>query len=161
MTLAAPVSVPASRSTTTRERSVDLVRAACLLAVVGVHALMVGVSVQGGIPVLENALESWSGFTEFSWFAQMMPLFFILGGFASATHYRRVRARGVTPSAYVATRLCRLLPAPLAAAGPPCWHCLGWRSRGRVVTSSRRRGGGSANPSGSLASTFSARRSCH
>ncbi|QIK63733.1 acyltransferase [Leucobacter viscericola] len=131
MSLATPVSAPVSLSSearetletsgkpaqTKRDRTVDLVRAACLLAVVGVHALMVGVSVQGGTPVLENALEPWSGFTVFSWFAQMMPLFFILGGFASATHYRRLRSRGTSPSDYVATRLRRLLPVPLAAAG--------------------------------------------
>ncbi|GAA1314561.1 acyltransferase [Leucobacter albus] len=99
-----------------RDFSVDLVRAACLVAVVAVHALMVGVSVQGGEPVLENALEPWGGFTVFSWFAQMMPLFFIAGGFASATHYRRLRARGATPAGYVAARLGRLLPVPLVAA---------------------------------------------
>ncbi|MFF8819132.1 acyltransferase [Leucobacter sp. NPDC015123] len=101
---------------TARDSAVDLIRAACLLAVVAVHALMVGVSVQGGEVVLENALESWGGFTVFSWFTQMMPLFFIAGGFASAAHYRRLRAQGVTPSGYVTARLGRLLPVPLLAA---------------------------------------------
>lgn len=105
-----------SGSTPARDAAVDLVRAACLVAVVAVHALMVGVSVQSGETVLENALESWSGFTVFSWFAQMMPLFFIAGGFASATHYRGLRSRGVTPAGYVAARLGRLLPVPLLAA---------------------------------------------
>ncbi|KAM9864771.1 hypothetical protein ACIFOC_02516 [Leucobacter aridicollis] len=99
-----------------RDAAVDLTRAACLLAVVVVHALMVGVSVQGGEVVLENALESWGGFTVFSWCAQMMPLFFIAGGFASATHYRRVSAQGTTSSGYVVARLGRLLPIPLLAA---------------------------------------------
>ncbi|WGD36967.1 acyltransferase [Lysinibacter sp. HNR] len=134
MTRTAPVSSSVSRDTqplgnqarrtvddtspaSGRDRAVDLARAACLLAVVGVHALMVGVSIPDGTAVLENALESWSGFTVFSWFAQMMPLFFVLGGFASATHYRRLRARGTSPTDYVATRLRRLLPVPLAAAG--------------------------------------------
>lgn len=99
-----------------RDPAVDLVRAACLIAVVAVHALMVGVSAPGGVVKLENALEAWGGFTVFSWFAQMMPLFFVLGGFASATHLRRVRAGGVEASDYVALRLRRLLPVPLAAA---------------------------------------------
>ncbi|KAM9861987.1 acyltransferase [Leucobacter sp. BZR 635] len=99
-----------------RDAAVDLVRAACLIAVVAVHAIMVGVSVQGGEAVLGNALEPWSGFTVFSWFTQMMPLFFIAGGFASATHYRRQRGRGVTAPGYVASRLGRLLPVPLLAA---------------------------------------------
>lgn len=99
-----------------RDAAVDLVRAACLVTVVAVHALMVGVSVQGGGAVLENALEPWGGFTVFSWFAQMMPLFFVAGGFASATHFRRERGRGVTGPGYVASRLVRLLPIPLLAA---------------------------------------------
>lgn len=107
----APTAAPSGR-----DRAVDLVRAACLLAVVGVHALMVGVSVSDGSVVLENALERWDGFTVFSWFAQMMPLFFIMGGFASALHYRRMRARGASAAGYVSARLRRLLPVPLLAA---------------------------------------------
>lgn len=118
MTLTAPPNaVTAAAPCASRDRVVDLVRAGCLLAVVGLHALMVGVSIQDGDPVLENALENWSGFTVFSWIIQMMPLFFILGGFASITHYRRVRSRGVRPADYIAARLRRLLPVPLAAAG--------------------------------------------
>lgn len=111
---AAPRAPQARRSR--RDPAVDLVRAACLIAVVTVHALMVGVSVVGGEPVLENALESWGGFAVFSWFAQMMPLFFVLGGFASATHLRRLRDRGMGAGDYVALRLRRLLPVPCAAA---------------------------------------------
>lgn len=107
---------PTSGADAARDSAVDLVRAACLAAVVAVHALMVGVSLSGGEPVLDNALEPWTGFTVFSWFAQMMPLFFVAGGFASATHFRRLRARGVSDSGYVASRLGRLLPVPLLAA---------------------------------------------
>lgn len=99
-----------------RDRAVDLVRAACLVAVVAMHALMVGIGIRDGEVVLENALESWGGFTVFSWVTQMMPLFFILGGFASATQLRRGRARGVGTAAYLGTRMRRLLPVPLAAA---------------------------------------------
>lgn len=106
----------ASNAGSLRDPAVDLVRAACLIAVVAVHALMVGVSAPGGVVQLENALEAWDGFTVFSWFAQMMPLFFVLGGFASATHLRRVRAGRVGAGDYVALRLRRLLPVPLAAA---------------------------------------------
>ncbi|MBL3699963.1 acyltransferase family protein [Leucobacter luti] len=130
MTIVAPTprSAPAPRTARTgrtgrtaapgsrRDPAVDLVRAACLVAVVAVHALMVGVSVTGDGVVLENALEAWDLFTPFSWVAQMMPLFFILGGFASATHLRRERGRGVRGPEYVALRLRRLLPVPLAAA---------------------------------------------
>lgn len=114
-TSAAPAAAPRSAAPG-RDRAVDLVRAACLIAVVTIHSLMVGIGFRDGEVVLENALEAWSGFTVFSWFTQMMPLFFIMGGFASATHFRRVRERGVGTAAYLATRMRRLLPVPLAAA---------------------------------------------
>lgn len=131
MTLVVPAHTPLPDPPQPRSRrdpAVDLVRAACLIAVVTVHALMVGVSLTSGDPagaatgtaggvVIENALESWGGFTVFSWVAQMMPLFFVLGGFASATHLRGLRRRGMRADAYVALRLRRLLPVPLAAAG--------------------------------------------
>ncbi len=120
MTLVAPTPLAPQGTHDTpkrpRDPAVDLVRAACLVAVVTVHALMVGVSITPTGVVLENALERWHLFTPFSWFAQMMPLFFVLGGFASATHLRGLRTRGMRANEYVALRLRRLLPVPFAAA---------------------------------------------
>lgn len=109
---ALPVAAP-ERST--RDTSVDAVRALLLGVVVLLHALMVGVSVAAdGSPVLRNAMEGWDGFAPLTWILQIMPLFFVLGGFASYTQWTRQRARGATAGAYVAGRVRRLL---LPAAG--------------------------------------------
>lgn len=110
----APAAAPAR---TARDSSIDLARAWCLVIVVGLHALMVGVSVSSGAAQLENAMDGWSGFAALSWLAQVMPLFFVLGGFSSATQWTRLRTRGVSGHAYVAMRMRRLLPPALGAMG--------------------------------------------
>jgi peptidoglycan/LPS O-acetylase OafA/YrhL len=94
-----------------------MARAWCLTVVVALHALMVGVSVSIDGPVLANALEGWAWFPLFSWLAQIMPLFFVLGGFSSFLQWSRMRGRGVEPSEYVASRMRRLLrPAAVAVS---------------------------------------------
>ncbi|MCH1882188.1 acyltransferase [Agrococcus sp. ARC_14] len=98
-----------------RDASVDLVRALCLLVVVGLHAMMVGVSVVDGAPVIENAMDRWEGFPLASWVVQVMPLFFVLGGFSAHRQWTGMRARDRTAADYLATRLRRLLPPVIGA----------------------------------------------
>lgn len=104
-----------------RDAAVDVVRAVLLGVVVLLHALMAGVSVAAdGSPVLRNAMEDWGGFAPLTWVLQIMPLFFVLGGFASYTQWTRQRAKGVTAGEYVAGRVRRLLvpsSAAILAAG--------------------------------------------
>lgn len=99
-----------------RDRSLDLLRAACTVLVVLVHALMVGVTVSGGMPVFENAMDAeW--FAPVSWFVQMMPLFFLAGGATAVGAWRRARARGETAGQFTSGRIRRLLaPAVVAMA---------------------------------------------
>ncbi|RZU63930.1 fucose 4-O-acetylase-like acetyltransferase [Microterricola gilva] len=97
-----------------RDASVDAVRAVLLVAVVALHAMMVGVSVGAGGPVLQNALEHQAWFAPVSWIVQVMPLFFVIGGFASITQWRGLRARGVSPASYVRGRIDRLVRPALA-----------------------------------------------
>jgi peptidoglycan/LPS O-acetylase OafA/YrhL len=100
-----------------RDVTVDIARAWCLTVVVALHALMVGVSIGAAGPVLQNALESWPWLPAFTWLAQIMPLFVVLGGFSSYTQWGRMRARGVRPGEYVAQRMQRLVrPAVVAVA---------------------------------------------
>jgi hypothetical protein len=112
--------IPATAPTRTvpargeRDTSIDLVRAACLVVVVVLHAMMVGVTIGPDGVVLANALEGQAWFAPVSWLAQIMPLFFIAGGFSSITQWRRMRARGVSAADYVQLRLDRLL-RPAAA----------------------------------------------
>jgi fucose 4-O-acetylase-like acetyltransferase len=92
-----------------RDLVVDLARVVCVLLVVVIHVLMVGVAVDA-----EGAVTATQPLTEQPWFAlstwagQVMPLFFVLGGFASATSWASARRRGATASEHVAGRLVRL-----------------------------------------------------
>lgn len=99
-----------------RDGAVDLARAWCLVVVVLLHALMVGVSVGVDGPVLENALDGWSGLPALTWLLQVMPLFFVLGGFSSFTQWSRLREAGGRYGDYLAGRVRRLLTPAVAAA---------------------------------------------
>lgn len=101
---------------TRRDSAVDAVRAALLVVVVGLHAFMVGVSRDAaGAPVLENAMDHWEQWPLFTWFVQVMPLFFVLGGFASFTQYSRRQTCGSSPTEYLSARVLRLMvPATVA-----------------------------------------------
>ncbi len=113
---AAPTTAPTS-TRTARDTSIDVARAWCLVIVVGLHSIMVGVSVADGTALLENAMDGWGGFAALTWFIQVMPLFFVLGGFSSATQWGRLRTRDVSAGEYVALRMRRLLPPALGAMG--------------------------------------------
>ncbi|WP_313541400.1 acyltransferase family protein [Leifsonia aquatica] len=106
---------PVTRTAARRDPAVDIARAVCLVVVVLLHALMVGVSVGASGPVLENAMEGWPGFAALSWIVQVMPLFFLLGGFSAHTQWERMRGRGAGYGDYLAGRMRRLF-APAAAA---------------------------------------------
>lgn len=98
-----------------RDHSIDAVRAILLVLVIGLHAMMVGVTVGPNGPVLENALDNQAGFAPVSWFVQMMPMFFIVGGFASISQWRTLRERGTTAPAYVRGRIDRLVRPMIVA----------------------------------------------
>ena len=99
---------------TPRDRSIDTVRAALLVIVVALHSTMVGVSIGAAGPVLENALENQPWFAPVSWVVQIMPLFFIVGGFSSITHWRSLRAGNVSAASYVRGRIDRLVRPAIA-----------------------------------------------
>ncbi len=116
---------PASRAGTSarrsapvaRDSSVDAIRVALLVVVFALHAMMVGVSLGPDGPVLENALEGRPWFAAVSWVVQIMPLFFIAGGFSSFHHWRSMRQRGASGADYVRARVERLVrPAVVLVA---------------------------------------------
>jgi len=112
------VDTPAGLSS--RDSAVDLVKAFCLLVVVGLHALMAGVTVGADGLAVTNALAGHPIFAWVTWGVQVMPLFFLLGGFSSITQWRRMRASGASDSDYVRLRVNRLArPAvlPIALVG--------------------------------------------
>lgn len=92
-----------------RDTGIDLARAICVVIVVLLHAVMVGVSVTDAGPVFANAADGTAWFAPLTWVAQIMPLFFVIGGYAGALAYRRMRRTGGTAGAFVAARVHRLL----------------------------------------------------
>ncbi|KJL46190.1 Acyltransferase family protein [Microbacterium hydrocarbonoxydans] len=114
---APPTRVPAAHPTPARDTGVDLVRAACVSGVVLLHAIMVGVTVTDAGPVFTNASEGAWWIAPVSWLLQVMPLFFVIGGFAGVVAYRRQRERGGTATGFVSARIHRLLRPAVVAVG--------------------------------------------
>ncbi|ALX67062.1 acyltransferase family protein [Microbacterium sp. XT11] len=111
------IAVPRTATATTRDTGIDFVRALCILGVVLLHSLMVGVTLTPNGPVFDNASTGTWWIVPVSWTLQVMPLFFIIGGFSGLTAYRRQRGRGEPASVFVAGRVHRLLrPAVVAVA---------------------------------------------
>lgn len=103
-----------------RDTGIDFVRALCVLGVVLLHSIMVGVTVADQGPVFTNASDGTAWIAPLSWLLQVMPLFFVIGGFSGLLAYRRTRERGGTAIGFIAGRLHRLLrPAvfTIAAVG--------------------------------------------
>ncbi|WP_291037474.1 acyltransferase [Herbiconiux sp.] len=92
-----------------RDLTLDLARVFCVLLVVVIHLLMVGVGfgADGQVEV-SRPLESQWWFAPVTWAGQIMPLFFVVGGFASITAWRSLTRRGGTASDYVRNRVLRL-----------------------------------------------------
>ena len=97
-----------------RDLTLDLARVVCVLLVVAIHLLFVGVgpTPDGGIAVT-RPLEEQSWFWLATWFGQIMPLFFVVGGFATATslrgHRRRIRNQVLADRTFVHGRMLRLV----------------------------------------------------
>lgn len=107
---APPASEPRGRDT-----GIDLLRALCVLGVVVLHGIMVGVTVTDSGPVFANASDGAWWIVPVSWALQVMPLFFVIGGFAGFLAHRRAAERGGTAASFVAGRVHRLLrPAALS-----------------------------------------------
>jgi peptidoglycan/LPS O-acetylase OafA/YrhL len=89
-----------------RDLSIDFVRAICLPVVVLLHALQMGIA---GDPLRAfNALAEWRPLTAITWVGMIMPTFFIAGGFAGITTWRRMHGAGGTAAEYIRARMLRL-----------------------------------------------------
>ncbi|MFC7464360.1 acyltransferase [Brachybacterium sp. GCM10030252] len=100
-----------------RDAGIDLVRAICVLVIVVLHSLQVGVTLAPAGPVLEYATVGAAWYPPLTWLLQVMPIFFVIGGFAGMHGYRRMRERGGTATGFVVGRVHRLLvPAVVTIA---------------------------------------------
>ncbi|MFF2494893.1 acyltransferase [Agromyces sp. NPDC058064] len=92
-----------------RDLVVDLARVACILLVVVIHLLMIGVGyAPDGSLVVSRPLEAQPWFAAATWFGQIMPLFFAVGGFTALAAWRSLRRRGGDATAFVRGRVLRL-----------------------------------------------------
>ncbi len=113
-----------------RDSAVDLVKAACLVIVVCMHAMMAGVTVGADGLTVVNALTGNPVFAWATWGLQVMPLFFLLGGFASFQSWKRMKADGASAGDYIRQRVNRLArPAvlPIALVGATLTALAFWR----------------------------------
>ncbi len=98
----------AARTPARRNRYVDFVRAVAIVVVVFGHWLMAAPSVQRGDLTLSDllAVAPWSQWL--TWIFQVMPLFFIVGGYANGASWSSARRAGQHYGVWIAVRLRRL-----------------------------------------------------
>jgi hypothetical protein len=92
----------------TRDRVVDFLRAASIVAVVFGH-WMIGIVWQDGVVRTTSAVGVTTGLWLATWFFQVMPIFFFVGGFSNLVSLEASRRRGDPDGRFVKTRVVRLL----------------------------------------------------
>src|SRR3712207_9295015 len=97
----------AARTPAGRDRYVDLLRVVALGVVIAGHWLM-AVPEQGGDRIT-NVLAVVPVLQPLTWLFQVMPLFFLVGGFAHATALESPSRRGGGYAGFVRSRIFRLL----------------------------------------------------
>jgi fucose 4-O-acetylase-like acetyltransferase len=92
-----------------RDLTLDLARVTAVLFVVIVHLLQVGIGPgpDGGL-VTSRPAEEQPWFAAATWIGQIMPLFFVVGGFAAAAGWTSWTAKGGDAVGFVRTRTLRL-----------------------------------------------------
>lgn len=125
------VSPAAGPDLSRRDPTLDLARVAAVFLVVVVHLLQVGVG-RGpdGTIVTSRPAEAQAWFDAATWVGQIMPLFFVVGGFASAAGWASWTARGGDAAGFVRTRTLRLVQPALALFGVVAAVLLGGRAAG-------------------------------
>lgn len=92
-----------------RDLTLDLARVTCVILVVFVHILFTGVGrAPDGSLLIERTVEAQPWFSAATWVANIMPLFFVVGGYAARAGWRSAVARGESVDAFVRIRLARL-----------------------------------------------------
>jgi len=105
-----------------RNRAIDFYRAIAMLAVAVGHWMAMNVAVDAsGELVAGNALEAAPGMSIMTWLFQVMPLFFVVGGFSSAmsldSFTRRADGQAAPRNAdWVINRLRRMMAPTVALA---------------------------------------------
>lgn len=109
-TVASLASHMADHTPPERNRVVDLLRAAAILVVVLGHWLMAAVHIDDRGELHRADLLDLASWTQpLTWVLQVMPVFFLVGGYANALSWRSARRRGAPYGAWLRARLRRLV----------------------------------------------------
>ena len=106
-----------ARTPASRDRAVDFLRAASIISVVVGHWMIGLIYWQDGVIGTHSAVGVTSFLWLATWFLQVMPLFFFVGGFSNYVTYRAFMRRGESSGAFVRSRLDRLLRPSLVFLG--------------------------------------------
>jgi fucose 4-O-acetylase-like acetyltransferase len=107
----------ALRTPATRDRYVDFLRAASILAVVFGHWFIGIITWRRGVITDTSAIGVTSWLWAGTWLFQVMPIFFFVGGFSNLTAYNAAERRGDSTWMFVRSRLERLLAPSLIFLG--------------------------------------------
>lgn len=109
----------AAQTPADRNRYVDFLRAASILVVITGHWLIAALYYQDGVLKPGDVLTLQPKTQWLTWWFQVMPIFFFVGGYANAVSLEGASRRGLGYAGWLATRLNRLV-TPLVAL------LLGW-----------------------------------
>jgi fucose 4-O-acetylase-like acetyltransferase len=101
----------------TRDRYIDFLRAASILAVVIGHWFISVIWWRDGVIGSVSAIGKTSWLWIATWFLQVIPLFFFVGGFSNLVSHRSHRRRGLSTWTFIRSRGERLLRPSLVFVG--------------------------------------------
>lgn len=127
-----------------RDRYVDFLRVASMVVVVLGHWLMAVVVFEGGRLRASNVLETVPDARWLTWALQVMPLFFVVGGYANAASWAAAGRDGLGYGTWLGTRLGRLVRPALVFAA--VWSALVLALRATGVDPGAVRAGSIAQP---------------
>jgi len=105
----ARASAMARQTPAERNRYVDFLRAFSITAVVLGHWLIAAPHVEGDVIIADHLLELEPWTRALTWFFQVMPLFFLVGGFSNGVSWSATVEKGGTYATWLVTRLQRLI----------------------------------------------------
>lgn len=107
--LASTVRDRAARTPVSRERSADLYRALAVIMVVIGHWFVISATYRDGELSGTYALRELSWIQPVTWLFQVMPIFFLVGGFVNGTSFRQSASASENTVAWILRRTDRLL----------------------------------------------------
>src|SRR5438270_5092604 len=99
-----------------RERYVDFLRVFSLAVVMFGHWLMAAIQWRDGHLVAGNVLEAAPATQWLTWIFQIMPVFFIVGGFSNTASWTAAKRDATPYGTWLCSRLARLVRPVLAFA---------------------------------------------